>query len=157
MFNKGLDKEEKLEGLFKRLKNIEDKTDNQLKAIEDQRNKQIDFINEIDKRNRKSIGIYNEVLMELEKEIKDKKNEIRKKKRSKNKDDKDKAIFNYTASDGTEFDFTEDIKLLNFPEDLYKRELTFNEAEKGQEEMIKINDLKKRIKPRTGPKPLKKI
>ena len=34
MFNKGLDKSEKSEGLLKRLKNIEDKTDNQLRPIE---------------------------------------------------------------------------------------------------------------------------
>ena len=53
VFNKGLDKEEKLEGLLKR--------------------------------NRKSIGINNEVLMELEKEIKDKENEIRRKKVAKTK------------------------------------------------------------------------
>ena len=31
MFNKGLEKDEKQVGLLKRLKNIEDKTDNQLK------------------------------------------------------------------------------------------------------------------------------
>ena len=35
MFNKGLKTDEKQEGLLKRLKNIEDKTDNQLRAIED--------------------------------------------------------------------------------------------------------------------------
>ena len=34
VFNKGLDSNEKSEGLLKRLKNIEDKTDNQLKTIE---------------------------------------------------------------------------------------------------------------------------
>ena len=41
VFNKGLDKSVKQEGLLKRLKNIEDKTDNQLKAIEGQRDKQL--------------------------------------------------------------------------------------------------------------------
>ena len=40
VFNKGLDVNERQEGLFKRLKNIEDKTDNQLKAIESQKNGQ---------------------------------------------------------------------------------------------------------------------
>ena len=40
VFNKGLDADEKQEGLLKRLKNIEDKTDNQLQAIEDQINNQ---------------------------------------------------------------------------------------------------------------------
>ena len=34
MFNKGLDSSEKQEALLERLKNIEDKTDNQLRAIE---------------------------------------------------------------------------------------------------------------------------
>ena len=34
VFNKGLTTDEKSEGLLKRLKNIEDKTDNQLRAIE---------------------------------------------------------------------------------------------------------------------------
>ena len=41
MFNKGLDKDEKQEGLLKRLKDIEHKTDNQLKAIEGQNNNQL--------------------------------------------------------------------------------------------------------------------
>ena len=39
VFNKGLDSSEKQEGLLKRLKNIEDKTDDQLRAIEDQQDK----------------------------------------------------------------------------------------------------------------------
>ena len=34
IFNKGLDKDDKKEGLFKRLKNIEDKNEEQLKATE---------------------------------------------------------------------------------------------------------------------------
>ena len=37
VFNKGLTKDERQEGLLKRLKNIEGKTDNQLRAIEDQK------------------------------------------------------------------------------------------------------------------------
>ena len=36
IFNKGLKEEDKKEGLFKRLKNIEGKNEEQLKAIEDQ-------------------------------------------------------------------------------------------------------------------------
>ena len=39
IFNKGLDKDDQKEGLFKRLKNIEDKNEEQLKAIEDQKTK----------------------------------------------------------------------------------------------------------------------
>ena len=45
IFNKGLDKEEdKKEGLLKRLKNIEDKNEEQLKAIEDQKEIQTKII-----------------------------------------------------------------------------------------------------------------
>ena len=44
LFNKGLTTDEKSEGLLKRLKNIEDKTDNQLKAIEDQKDNQLDLV-----------------------------------------------------------------------------------------------------------------
>ena len=43
VFNKGLDKSERSEGLLKRLKNIEDKTDNQLRAIEGQKDNQLDL------------------------------------------------------------------------------------------------------------------
>ena len=42
IFNKGLSKDDKKEGLFKRLKNIEDKNEEQLKAIEDQGKKQLE-------------------------------------------------------------------------------------------------------------------
>ena len=40
--NKGLSKDDKKEGLFKKLKNIEDKNEKQLKAIEDKNEKQLD-------------------------------------------------------------------------------------------------------------------
>ena len=40
VFDKGLESNERQEGLLKRLKNIEDKTDNQLKTIEAQKNNQ---------------------------------------------------------------------------------------------------------------------
>ena len=41
MFNKILKTDEKQEGLLKRLKNIEDKTDNQLKVIKDNKDSQL--------------------------------------------------------------------------------------------------------------------
>ena len=40
IFNKGLDKDDKKEGLFKRLENIKDKNEEQSQAIKDQRGKQ---------------------------------------------------------------------------------------------------------------------
>ena len=39
IFNKGLSKDDQKEGFFKRLKNIEDKNENQLKVIEDHEKK----------------------------------------------------------------------------------------------------------------------
>ena len=42
MFNKGLSKDDQKEGLFKRLKNIEDKNEKQLKSIEDENENQLD-------------------------------------------------------------------------------------------------------------------
>ena len=47
LFNKGLNSSEKQEGLLKRLKNIDDKTDDQLKAIEGQKDNQPSWLNEL--------------------------------------------------------------------------------------------------------------
>ena len=47
VFNKGLSEEDKKEGLFKRLKNIEDKNEEKLKAIEDQGKEQLEEIKNI--------------------------------------------------------------------------------------------------------------
>ena len=45
VFNKGLDKEDKKEGVLKKLKNIGCKNEEQLNEIKDQRKKQLDMIN----------------------------------------------------------------------------------------------------------------
>ena len=47
LFNKGLNSSEKQEGLLKRLKNIDDKTDDQLKAIEGQKDNQPSWLNQL--------------------------------------------------------------------------------------------------------------
>ena len=47
IFNKGLSEEDRKEGLFKRIKNIEGKNQEQLKAIEDQGKKQLEEIKNI--------------------------------------------------------------------------------------------------------------
>ena len=44
VFNNRLDKSEKPEGLLKRLKNIEDETDNQLREIEGKKDNQLDLV-----------------------------------------------------------------------------------------------------------------
>ena len=71
--------------MLKRLKNIEDKTDNQLVSITDQEDIQLDLIDEINAARTKSIGFKNERLKNLEKEIRNKEKEVRKNKRSKKK------------------------------------------------------------------------
>ena len=42
VFNKGLDKDDQIEGLFKRVRNIEDKNEELLKDIKNQRTKESD-------------------------------------------------------------------------------------------------------------------
>ena len=49
VFNKGLDVNEKQEGLLKRLKNIDDKTDNQLILIKSEGDRQLERSKEVDK------------------------------------------------------------------------------------------------------------
>ena len=57
IFNKGLDKDDQKEGLFKRLENIKDKNEEQLQAIKDQREKQLKELKNIDKsKTLKAIG-----------------------------------------------------------------------------------------------------
>ena len=48
IFNKGLDKDDKKEGLFKRLKNIKDTNLTQLQAIRDQGEKQLKELKNIE-------------------------------------------------------------------------------------------------------------
>ena len=62
IFNKGLTTDEKKEGLLKRLKNIENKTDNQLDLIRDQGDKQLDLIGRTNTNRTKSTGFQNERL-----------------------------------------------------------------------------------------------
>ena len=49
IFNKGLSKDDKKEGLFKRLKNIEGKNEVQLQAVKDQGEKKLREISNINK------------------------------------------------------------------------------------------------------------
>ena len=60
VFNKGLESNEKQEGLLKRLKNIEDKTDNQIDLIKSQ---------EIKKEINKFYDGMNEEILELQKKL----------------------------------------------------------------------------------------
>ena len=58
VFTKGLDKDDQKEGLLKRLKNIEDKNEEQLKAIEDQKTRIINKTNS-ETNKTKNLLVYN--------------------------------------------------------------------------------------------------
>ena len=105
--NKGLEKDEKQEGLLKRLKNIEDKTDDQLKAIEN-KDSQLGI---------KSIGYI--VKEELSQEAKN----ILKKLSNQEK------IINYKklylkGGNNLEYDFTDYKSLLEVFKGIYYRKIT---------------------------------
>ena len=64
IFNKGLDKDDEEEGLFKTLKNIEGKNEEQLQAIKDQGEKQLKELKNIDKsKTLKAIGKISKKMM----------------------------------------------------------------------------------------------
>ena len=67
IFNKGLSEDDKKEGLFKRLKNIEDKNEEQLQVIKDQGEKQLKELKNIDKN--KTLKAVDEISKKMMKEI----------------------------------------------------------------------------------------
>ena len=99
VFTKGLEKkEDRKEGLFKRLKNIEGKNEEQLQAIEDQGKEKLDAIKNIANKNLKSISYFSQLSPEakaLFEEIKKDKNDIDPKKLVCLKTDA--SIFNFTT------------------------------------------------------------
>ena len=137
IFNKGLDKDDQKEGLFKRLKNIEDKSENQSE-------KQLDAI--------KNMNISSKPLMEivfffstLSDEAKKLMNEI------KIIDDwLDNAQLVCTKTDGiTKYDFSNFTFPSKFASKIYNKNLTLQEAEDNQQELeILINKLNNDYNPR---------
>ena len=75
--------------MLKRIKNLEDKADNQLSAIENQGDRQLDLIDEINNRRNRRIGFKSD-LARLGKEIIEKEAEISKNKRIKKEDSDEK-------------------------------------------------------------------
>ena len=95
VFNKGLNFNERQEGLLKRLKNIENQTDNPLDLIRDQDGRQLDLIGKTSLGTTKGIEFQDEGLKNLKKEIDDKEKDIIKKSKSKDKEERKQAIFLY--------------------------------------------------------------
>ena len=130
IFNKGLDKDDKKEGLFKRLKNIKDKNEEQLQGIKDQGEKQLKALKNIDK---------NKTLKATEK-ISKKGEEVYKLLPEFKKIDKrlDKAELVCTKTDRTKYDFNRFSPPLIFIEKIYKYEITLDKAIEKQAKLKEL-------------------
>ena len=142
IFNKGLDKDDKKEGLFKRLENIKDKNEEQLQAIKDQGEKQLKELKNIDKsKTLKAIG-----------EISKKNDEANKLLSEFRKIDEtlDNAELVCTKTDGTKYNLDTFELPLKFIEKIYNYEITLDEAIEDQINLkILINKLNNNYKPRS--------
>ena len=130
IFNKGLSKDDKKEGLFKRLENIKDKNEEQLQAIKDQGEKQLKELKNIDKsKTLKAIG-----------EISKKNDEANKLLSEFRKIDEtlDNAELVCTKTDGTKYNFNIFALPLKFIEKIYNYEITLGEAMDDQEKLEKL-------------------
>ena len=135
IFNKGLDKDDKKEGLFKRLKNIEDKNEKQLKAIEDKNEKQLDT----NSKSLKSISYFSQLstkAKELFEKIK------------KEQDDIDPEKFVCVKTHGTIFDFNKFKNSLDMTSDIYRNKSLLKDVENEQ---LQINKNKKGKNPKKKP------
>ena len=134
IFNKGLSEDDKKEGLFKRIKNIEGKNEVQLQAIKDQREKQLREIKNIKKNN----------VLKVIDEIRRKNDEANKILPDINKIDEtlDNAELLCTKTDGTKYGFNRFLFLIKFIEKIHKYEIILDEAKNNQTELgILINKL----------------
>ena len=130
IFNKGLSKDVKKEGLFKRLENIKDKNEEQLQATKDQEEKQLKELKNIDKsKPLKAIG-----------ELSRKNDETNKLLSEFRKIDEalDNAEFVCTKTDGTKYNFNIFALSLKFIEKIQNYEITLDEAMDDQEKLEKI-------------------
>ena len=130
IFNKGLSKDAKKEGLFQRLKSIEDKNEKQLKAIEDNGKKQLDT----NSKSLNSISYFSRLsteAKELFEKIKKEKNDI----------DPEKLVC--AKTDGTIFNFSKFKVSLDLTSNIYKNKgLVKDEENKLQEIKILLNKLR---------------
>ena len=135
IFNKGLSKDDQKEGLFKKLKNIEDKNEKKLKAIEDK--KQLDT-------NLKSISYFSQsstMAKELLEKITQKRNDI------------DPEKFICVKTNATIFNFNKFKNSLDLASNIYRNKKLLKDEENKQSEIkILLNKLRK-----YNPTKLKKI
>ena len=133
IFNKGLSEEDRKEGLFKRIKNIEGKNEEQLKAIEDQGKKQLEEIKNINVSSKplKTISFFST----RSKEAKELMNKI-------------KVIDDWletaqricTKTDGkTKYDFSKFTFPLKFASKIYNYDFTLQESKRQSTKVKNIN------------------
>ena len=130
IFNKGLSEDHKKEGLLKRLKNIEDKNEEQLQAIKDKGEKQLKELKNINKsKTLKAIGEIsrkndeaNEILLDIKKVD----------------ETLDNGELVCTKTDGTKYDFNIFALPLKFTERVYNYKITFDEAKEDQDKLEKL-------------------
>ena len=144
IFNKGLDKDDQKEGLFKRLENIKDKNEDQLQAIKDQGEKQLKLKNISESNALKAIG-------EISKKN-DKANKLLSEFR-KTDETLDNAELVCTKTDGIKYDFNHFALPLKFIEKIHNYEVTLDEVINYQTELrIIINKLNNDYNPRNSKK-----
>ena len=149
IFNKGLDKNDQKEGLFKRLENIKDKNEEQLQAIKDQGEKQLKELKNIDKsKTLKAIG-------EISRKN-DKANKLLSKFR-KIDETLNNAELVCTKADRIKYDFNSFLLPLKFIEKIHNYEITLDEAINYQTELkILIKKLNNDNNPRNPKKKQKR-
>ena len=127
IFNKGLDKEDKKEGIWKRLENIKDTNLTSLQAIKDQGEKQFRKLKNIEKS--KTLKAINEI--------------------GRKNDETNKILFNIkkinkklsnvelvcTKTDGTKYNFNTFTLPLKFVEEIHNYEITLDEAKDDQDKL----------------------
>ena len=132
-----MSEDDKKEGLFKRLKNIEGKNEVQLQAIKDQGEKQLREIKNINKSNtlkvidkiRRKNDEANKILLEVKKI-----------------DAKlDTAELFCTKADGTKYDFIIFALPLKFVEKVYNYKITLDEAIDDQTNLGKVNNQTRKL------------
>ena len=145
IFNKGLDKDDKKEGLFKRLENIKDKNEEQLQAIKDRGEKQLKELKNIDKS--KTLTAIDEISRK-----KNKANELLSKFR-KTDQTLDNAEIVCTKTDEIKYDFNRFLLPSKFIEKIHNYEITLDEAINS---LTKLNILINKLNNNYNPRNLKK-
>ena len=140
--NKGLSKDDKKEGILKKLRNIEDKNEQRLQVIKDQGRKQLEQLKNIDKSK----------TLKLIDKISQKNDEANKLLLEFKKIDKtlENADFVCTKTDNkTKYDFNRFSLPLKFIEKIHNYEITLDEAINSQAKLnILINKLNNNYSPR---------